>query len=324
MKTLSWRSPLLRLAFLLPHTLAGEEAIERLIDLGRLAEARARLSALTGEPDRAALLESMILYREGKPAASLAGLAPILENSRRSSSSGATVATFAAAHKLAALSLVALGRPAEAGPHIVEAVRLAPKDFMARYYLGLHQLDKRQPEQAAATFEEAVRLNPDYPDTHTMLGLAREQSGRDAEALASYRQAVELTARLRIKRESAYVYLGRYLHSRGAHDEAALHLEAAVSANPKSTEAWLLLGRTRSALARHTAALEALQRAAGLAPRDKRVRFQLMQAYQRGGRLDEARREKQIYEALSDSELGRWEEHVAGAARGGETPTRRE
>lgn len=277
----------------------SEESIERLIDMGRFPEARARLKALTAEADRVALLEAMILYREGKPAESLRSLEKIPAKS-------------ADAHKLAALGLVALGRSSEAGPHIREAVRMKPADFMARYYLGLHELDKRQPEQAAATFAEAARLNPGYPDVYTMLGLAQEQTGRDAEALANYRKAVELTARLGIAKESAYVYLGRYLNSRGQNEEAIRHLEQAVTVNPRSAEAWLVLGKTRSALNSHGSALEALRRAAELAPRDKRVRFQLMQTFQKMGRSEDARREKEAYETMSGAELNRWEEKVIG------------
>lgn len=295
--------------FLFLAALPGEETIERLIDLGRVAEARTRLRSLPGEPDRALVLEAMILYREGRPAESLRLLQPLTAKPTAPSD----------AHKLAALSLVALGRQAEAGSYIVEAVRLAPNDFMARYYLGLHQLDKRQPEQAAITFAAAVPLNPDYPDVYTMLGLAQEQSGRDTEALASYRKGVELTERLRIKKDSAYVYAGRYLNSRNENDEAIRYLEAAVNVSPRSPEAWLLLGKTRSALGRNGGALQALHRAAELAPRDKRVRFQLMQTYQRMGRMDEARREREMYESMSGAELGRWEEKVIGNRSGKES-----
>ena len=289
--------------------LRGADSIERLIDLGRLDEARSRLRALPAEapggPGRAALLEAMILYRESKPAESLRQLDPLL----------ASGSAPAAAHKLAALSLVALGRADEAGARIREAVRLNPDDFMAQYYLGLHQLDKRMPEQAAATFEAAIRLSPEYPDLYTMLGMAHEQLGRDDEALANYRKGVELTARFRIARESAYVYLGRYLHTRHQNQEAARQIERAVRINARSAEAWFLLGKTRSALALHEQAIEALRQAAQLAPNDKRIRFQLMQTYQRMGRSVEARREKEFYEKMAETESGRWEEKVSGTVR---------
>lgn len=281
--------------------LRGEETIERLIDTGRLDEARARLRTANVEAPRRSVLEAMMLYREGKSGEALGVLRPLLDSGSAS----------ADARKLAALALVSLGRSDEAGVHIREAVRLKPGDFMARYYLGLHQLDKRQFEEAATTFEEATRLSPDYPDAHTMLGLAREQLGHDNDAVASYRKAVELTARLRLGKESAYVYLGRFLNNRGRNDEASGQLETAVRVNGRSAEAWLLLGKVRSALARHSEAIAALRRAAELAPRDKRVRFQMMQTYQRMGLAEEARREREIYESMSGTELKRWEEAVS-------------
>ena len=277
--------------------------IERLIDTGRLGAAReqlARLRVASPESPRVLLLDAMILYREDKPAEALAQLQRLLS----------ALPQHANGHKLAALCLVALRRADEAGPHIAEAVRLAPDDFMARYYLGLHQIDRRQPERAAATFVEAITRNPDYPDSHTMFGFAMEQLGRDEEALPAYRKGVELNERLRLQRASPGLYLGRFLQTRHRDEEALPVLEAAVGANGQSAESWLLLGKARAALGRYEPAVAALDRAFELSPRDKRVRYALMQTYQRMGRTEDARRERAAYDRMASQELTRWEESL--------------
>ncbi len=287
--------------------------IERLIDTGRLGEAREQLAPLrvpSPESPRVLLLDAMILYRENKPAEALAQLQRLLR----------ALPQHANGHKLAALCLVALRRADEAGPHIAEAVRLAPDDFMARYYLGLHQIDRRQPERAAATFAEAITRNPDYPDSHTMFGFAMEQLGRDDEALPAYRRGVELNERLRLRRASPGLYLGRFLQTRHRDEEALPVLEAAVAVSGQSAESWLLLGKARAALGRHEDALAALTRALELSPRDKRVRYALMQTYQRMGRAEDARRERAAYDRMASQELTRWEESLQAPSLGAPLP----
>jgi tetratricopeptide (TPR) repeat protein len=288
-------------ALLIPAAADPPLSIERLIDLGRLEEARKRLPEASG--GRALLLEAMLLFREGRPEESLRKVNDYLRVAPESPD----------AHKLAALNLVALGKKELAGPHIQQAVRLAPADFMAHYYLGMYQLEVREREAAERAFQAAIRLNPLYSDSHTMLGYALEQLGREPEALACYRRAVELVRLSRGQKESAHLYLARFLISRQQHQDAAPVLEEAVRFNPKSVEGWQLLGRARTALGQFDSALLALERAVTLAPAEKRTRYFLMQVYQRMGRTAEARREREIYERISASESGRREERVMGA-----------
>ncbi len=286
--------------------LSGQIPVERLIDQGRLAEARLSLEQLRlVEPDarRVALLEAMILYREGTPDQALLRLVPQLD-----ANDG-----LADSYKLAALCLVAVGKPREAGPYIQQAVRLMPDDAMAHYYLGLSQLDLRQSENAVESLRRSVRLNESYPDAHVMLGLALEESAHEDQAEASYRLGVELTEKLKLRRETSFVYLGRFLQARGRNEEALPFLSKATEANPRSAEAWLLMGKARLELGRLDSALAALQKAVELAPNDKRPRYQLMRAYQRLGRPDDARRERESYQRMTTQELSRWERSVLDA-----------
>ena len=288
---------------LLALLLASDVSIERLIDEGRLAEAKAALTAIKSQPGdarRVALLEAMILYREAKPREALATLKPQLQ----------TKDGLADSYKLAALCLIATGDKQRAGDYIREAVARKPDDAMAHYYLGLSLMDLRDFESAAASLREAIRLNPAYPDSYTMLGLALEESGQDEAALEQYREGVARGERLRVQRPSPYIYLARYYQSRGKNAKALPVLDRALEADLKSAEAWLLKGKAHSELADIPAAIAALERAASLVPNDKRPRFQLMRVYQRAGRNEDARREREAYQRMTGNELTRWEESV--------------
>ncbi|MDX2153179.1 MAG: FG-GAP-like repeat-containing protein [Bryobacteraceae bacterium] len=262
--------------------LAQGPSVERLIDAGRLAEARAKLGTIEGEPNRVRLLEAMILHREGKAAESLAAVRALLQAASPTSNM----------HKLAALNLVSLGKREEAGLHLREAVRLDPQDAMARYYLGVHLLETQQPNDAAEALGAAVRLQPAHAEAHTMLGYARELNGDDERALAEYRQGVALGGK-----EQAHLYLARFLASRERCGEALPVLEAATRINPRTAETWRLLGKCLQGSGLHAEAVEALKAALALAPNDKRARYLLMQAYQKMGRHEDARRERELYEA---------------------------
>lgn len=283
---------------LLSLTLA-QLSVERLIDEGRLNEARAALSSIE-DAKRLALLEAMILYREAQPAAALEKLQPRLDSGDAAPDS----------YKLAALCLVAMNRAREAGPYLHEAVRRKPDDAMARYYLGMHHLQLRQYADAAASFRRAIELNPQYPDSYTMLGLALEESGDDEGALANYREGVARTEKLGIRKDSAYIYLARFYQGRNKSAEVLPIADKILEIDPRSVEALLLKGKACVDLADYAAALRALDRGVELAPKDKRLRYQRMRAYQLLGRASDAESERDAYRKITGDELRRWEDSV--------------
>jgi tetratricopeptide (TPR) repeat protein len=272
--------------------------VERLVDEGRLAEARARLGELVGA--RALLIEAMILLREGRSQESLDRAMECLRAAPGN----------AHANKIVGLNLIALGRKQEAERYLREAVRLAPKDFMAHYYLGMYLLNVRFTEAAEGAFLESLRWNAKYPDAETMLGLTYEQMGRDEAALRHYRRGVELTRESGAGKESAYLYLARFLYARQEFEEARKLLEEAVRVGPASLEAWQLLGRACTASGDGEAAVGALKRAMALDPGEKRTYLFLMQAWQKMGREEDARRARKQYEQLIALELSEQERRV--------------
>jgi tetratricopeptide (TPR) repeat protein len=273
----------------------AEPTIERLIDQGRLPEARAKLRerfAKEGERPRLLLFEAMILYREHQYLDSLRKL----ERSLSLHDGDADV------YKLIGLNLVSVGKADLAAQYFEKAVELAPGDFMARYYVGLYQLTSKQYAQAETTARATLKLNPKYVDAWLLLGVAQEQLGQEEAAIETYRQSIEMTEQQPLKSELPFLYLARLLVSLQRFAPSLPPLKRAVLINPQSSEAFALLGRVLGRLGQYEEARRALEEAIRLAPQEKTAHFLLMGIYQKLGKADEARREMQIFRALEEKE----------------------
>jgi tetratricopeptide (TPR) repeat protein len=248
--------------------------------------------AKQGEQSRALLFEAMTLYKEKK----------YLESIRKLDRSLALNESDPDVHKLIGLNLVSLGREDLAGRYFETAAALAPRDFMARYYLGLYQLSHKYYVRAEAEFREVIKLSPDYLDAYILLGVAEEQQGKDAEAIRTYRQAIDLSERQDLKQESPFLYLARFLILLQRYEQSLPPLKRAVVINPKSSEAHKLLGQALNQLRRYEEALPLLQEAVKLGPQDKNSHYLLMNVYKKLGKSDEAQREMQLFLELEEKE----------------------
>jgi len=265
--------------------------LERLIDLGQLDDARAKLReqfAKQGERPRLLFLEAMILYREKQYLQSVQRLERSLALSDRDPD----------VYKLAGLNLVSVGRRDLAGPYFEAAVELAPRDFMARYYLGLHELSDRRYDRAEAILRDVITLKPDYVDAHILLGVTEEQRGKEEEAIRTYHHAIELGEQQGLKRDAPFLYLARLLISLHRHEQSLPPLRRAVEMDAESSEARTLLGQALTHLGRYDEALPVLMDAATLAPQDKTAHFLLMTVYKRLGKKDEAAHHMQLFLTL--------------------------
>ncbi len=273
----------------------AEPTIERLIDQGRLPEARAKLRerfAKEGERPRLLLFEAMILYRERQYPDSIRKL----ERSLSLHDGDPDV------YKLIGLNLVAGGRGDLAGSYFEKAVELAPRDFMARYYLGLHQLTSKQFDLAAASAQTVIKLNPRYLDGYLVLGVAQEQLGKENDAIQTYRQACEIAEQHQFKAETPFLYLARLLISLRQFEQSLPLLKKVLTINPNLAEAHTLLGQTFGRFEQYEQAIQSLQEAVRLAPNEKTPHYLLMGIYQKLGKTEQARREMRIFRALEEKE----------------------
>ena len=267
------------------------EEIDRLIEAGKLQEAREKLAdqvRARSESHRTFFLEAKILFREQKYRESL----KILERCLALNQQDADV------FKLVASNAILISRVDIAETALKKAIQVAPDDYLAHFHLGaLYYTDSRFP-LAEPVLRKAVKLNPEFVPARLFLGLALEELEGEEEAIQCYRQAIELTERFKVKGEQPYLYLGRLLYRQNHFPESLPYLEKAVEANPQSCEGLCLMARVFTAQGREKEAMEALAKCVKADPRHAEAHYLLSRAYVKQGRHDEAQKEMQVFQEL--------------------------
>lgn len=177
-----------------------------------------------------------------------------------------------------------LGRPAEAIPHLERAIRMEPRYATAYKNLGAALLMMGQYTRGIAEFRRALSLQPANPDAHFNLGLALARSGRPDRAVPEFAAAV----RLKPDYGDAELNWAIGLTLTNRFVAAVPHFERAVRLEPDSpmvhstyARALARAGRLDGAIAQYEAALD-------LDPNDGTVHLGLAMVLRRTGRLEQA------------------------------------
>jgi TolB-like protein/class 3 adenylate cyclase len=110
---------------------------------------------------------------------------------------------LAAAHASIGLGKVFIGRAEETEAHIVEALRLSPRDTLAYAWMTQAGIAKNLLglwEQAVAWFRRAIEANRNYPHQYFAMSAAFAQLGRLDEAHAAVKAGLALNPTLTISR----------------------------------------------------------------------------------------------------------------------------
>jgi tetratricopeptide (TPR) repeat protein len=194
------------------------------------------------------------------------------------------------------------GDSANALKAVEQATVLAPDSFDAQFALGRARFGAGDPSGASLAFRAAVALKTDDAQSRFFLATALEGAGDDEAALSAYREL------LAIRPESAdgHLGLGALLVKLGGErtDEGIRELLRAVNLNGDLYEARITLGRALLRKGQAQAAVEHLQRAAALAPRNPEPHYQLALAYRRLGKTAEAARENAIVKEIHAARRG--------------------
>ena len=113
---------------------------------------------------------------------------------------------LAAAHSYIGLGKIFVGRAEETEAHILEALRLSPRDTLAYIwmtYAGIAKNHLGSYEQAAAQFRRAIEANRNYPVTYFWLAAALAQLGRLDEAHSAVKAGLALNPTFAISRARA-------------------------------------------------------------------------------------------------------------------------
>jgi len=173
-----------------------------------------------------------------------------------------------------------IGRPADALPHITEALRLRPNSFEADINMGRSLLLLGRLEDAASHFARAIRLDPHNSVALNNLARARFLQGDVAEAIPLYEAAVAAAPAWPEPRRRLAVAL----LMEGKTATALFQLERAITLDP-SGETWrqLLEGVRARERNPNDPAVVQLRRYLAAAHRDASV------ALHRRGKRDETR-----------------------------------
>ena len=113
---------------------------------------------------------------------------------------------LAAAHSIIGLGKIFIGRAEETEAHIVEALRLSPRDTMGYGWMtnaGIAKLLLGSCEQAAAWCRRAIEANRNYPHPYFQLAAALAQLGRLDEAHSAVKAGLALNPAFAVSRARA-------------------------------------------------------------------------------------------------------------------------
>jgi tetratricopeptide (TPR) repeat protein len=251
---------------------------------------------------------SLFNLREIKRAEQLARAAFETANNASLNTAGKSVtsveAKWRAADALVLLGVILAvkGDAAGALKTVEQAVALAPDNFDAQLALGRARYGAGDPAGAAKSFRAAVALRPQDSKARFFLATALEGAGETESALAAYRELLTLQP----ENADGHLGLGALLIKLGGDStlEGTKELKRAISLNGDLYEARITLGRALVRLGRAEEAVEHLERAAALAPRNPEPHYQLALAYKRLGKPALAERENEIVKQIHASRRG--------------------
>jgi tetratricopeptide (TPR) repeat protein len=285
-------------------SVVSRQAIQKLIDLGRLQEAQQRLKeqvAVQGETPESFFLEGLILFKQRQYDESL-------QKAERSLALGFRDLEV---YKLLAFNGVVLNRLEIVEPALNKALELAPGDFTVHFHLGLLYFTTNRFALAESQFQKAVELNATYMKAYDLLGQAQEEVDKEDAAQKSYRKATELTEQQSLRDESAFLHLAKLLWNKNQYQESLAPAQKAVELNPKSAEAHCVVGRVLEKLGDETGAEKALTRSTEIDADYAEAYYLLSRLYAKQGRQKEAAKALETFRIASRDTNERNEKKVS-------------
>ena len=152
--------------------------------------------------------------------------------------------------------------------------------------------------EAATEYRKAIAKNPQAVNLHFRLGRVLLIDSQSANALEAARREFEAELALNAEDAAAEYEVGQILIAQGRQDAGNARIERALALRPDFSEALIAVAKARTSAKRYPDAIELLQRAIKLQPRNEGAHYALMMAYRNSGDLSAAAREKQTLDAL--------------------------
>jgi len=225
--------------------------------------------------------ESLAKLRDAKARESLAEF-----------SAGARYATPSAFDlKIVALDYVLLKDTIAADKWLTLALKERPADAQGWYYLGRTRYSEGRFAEAIEAFEKCLKIAPRNVLAEYNVGLAYQGLGQSEQAAQAYQNAITWQERAGEKTPEPYVALGGIYLDQHQPERALLYLERAVLFFPQADLARQQLAKAYSALHRLPEAQRQLEAAVQLSPQKAPLHCMLGQVYRQEQRLAEAQAE---------------------------------
>ncbi|HSY00817.1 MAG TPA: tetratricopeptide repeat protein [Acidobacteriaceae bacterium] len=182
-----------------------------------------------------------------------------------------------------AMDYVLLRDYPDADKWLTKATAWSPGNEMYWYYLGRTKYAENHFQESIEVFSKCLTLAPRDVRAEYNLGLSYAGLGKNDEAAAAYRTAIGWQQGSTAEDPQPYLDLGMLLLQEGKPDLALQPLQKAVALDPKNPRAHEQLGQTWEQLKNLPQADTEMQAAVSLAPDVSSLHFEMGRIFQREG-----------------------------------------
>jgi len=175
----------------------------------------------------------------------------------------------------------------------------APDSAQMHQLLAHEEIKEGETNRAIAQYRMAIAINPRLPGVHSELAELLNTASDPAikkEAIKEYRLALEQNP----QDEMAILSLAEIAAQNGDVQEAYRDYAKAVQLQPGDADAKLGLAKTLITMNQDDKALPLLEDSVRLEPTDPTAHYRLSTLYRKMGRMDDARREVELYKQYKD------------------------
>jgi tetratricopeptide (TPR) repeat protein len=176
-----------------------------------------------------------------------------------------------------------LGKLERFEAHIREAIRLNPMDADARYHLGRRFFEEKRYREAMGAFLEAIKIQPEHYRARYYAGLVHKGENDGEGAKREFQAAIRVVERLKVRYAWPFTDLGEWLINEGEYERGVGWLYRATRNDPKSPHAWYHYAKALFQKEPSFEVKEALLVAIGLDPGYSEAYYLLARYYQKTG-----------------------------------------
>ena len=182
---------------------------------------------------------------------------------------------------------------------VLQMYRETPASFRVNQLSGEIFETQGRYAEAAAEYRKAIGKNPAAVNLHFRLGRALLLESHDPANLREARKEFDAELALNPADAAAEYEIGQILLAQQNGPQAAERFAKAVALDPDFAEALVALAKAKSEAKQYAEAIPLLERAVKLQPASESAHYSLMMAYRNTGRMEDAQREKAIFDKLS-------------------------